>query len=305
MRRSLTAVVVVAAITAGCQRPIQIKPEAVEDAQLVARVKTTLVNDSQLGTRIIEVRVAQRIVTLSGQVGSTDEVERAVNLAQKVPGVAAVRSQLIVRDQSEPSAVDGQTPPGDPPVPGDGDEPGASRRRLLAVGGSINTRDPTSARLASSLSIGPLVRLGSGRGLGIAIGFSWFRSDLGSDDAANDTLGRITVRPIMGGVSYTFTDQTRWALSASLVGGVAFNSFTFDNDVATRDVLALEVNNSPVMRPGLSLWVDLNSRVAVNLFTGYIITRPQMTFLESGRLSNRTVRADTAVVNVGVAYKLF
>lgn len=302
-RTSVVLLGLISMMASGCQRPVQIQPEVIEDAQLVARVKTMLVNDAQLGTRIIEVRVTQRVVTLSGRVGSAAEVERAVSLARNVAGVTAVRSQLVVRDLSELATASDEPGLAVPAEHGTDDEPSASRRRLLAVGASLNTRDPTSDRLASSLTFGPLVRLGSGRGLGLTLGFSWFRSDLAAESAAG-TLGRITVRPVMGGASYTFTDQARWALSASVVGGVAFNSFTFD-EVVARDVLALEVDNSLVMRPGVSLWVDLSSRAALNVFTGYIITRPEVTFLASGQLTKRPVRADAAVVSVGLAYKLF
>lgn len=269
----------------------------------MARVKTMLVNDRQLGTRIIEVRVDGRVVTLSGLVASTEEAERAVSLARNVPGVTAVRSQLVVRELSELNAMAADAAVRDVTVRAMQDEASASQRRLLAVGASINTRDPRSDRLASSLSLGPLVRIGYGGGLGITAGFNWFRSDLSGADGG--TLGRITIRPVMGGVSYTFTDQTRWSLSPSLVGGVAFNSFTFDEVIVVADVLALEVDNSPVMRPGVSLWIDFNSRAALNFFTGYVVTRPQVTFLESGRLTKRPVRADTAVVSVGLVYKLF
>ena len=42
------ALVVAAAIATGCHRPIQVQPQVIDDAQLVARVKTALVNDAEL-----------------------------------------------------------------------------------------------------------------------------------------------------------------------------------------------------------------------------------------------------------------
>ena len=267
---------------------------------MAARVKTALVNDAALGVRVIEVRVADRVVTLSGRVGSTQEVEHAIGVARAVPGVAEVKSQLAVSDLSK-------TPP--PPAPALQPvvaverERSAGQRRLLAVGAAMGRREPTSDRLSSRVSFGPLVRLGSGRGFGPTIGFSWFTADLGSESAPQP-LGRLSIRPIMGGVGYTFTHRVRWSLTASLAGGVAFNSFSFD-DLGPGGLVALEVGNSLALRPGASLWFDVNSRFAVNVFTGYVFTRPRVTFLDSGQLVKREVRADATIVNLGVAYKLF
>jgi hypothetical protein len=41
------------------------------------------------------------------------------------------------------------------------------------------------------------------------------------------------------------------------------------------------------------------------VFAGYLITRPRATFFEEGRIDTRTVRADSALVRVGLVYKLF
>ena len=306
MSHSATALVVLvltAATCTGCNRPIQVQPQAVEDAQLGVRVKTAIVNDAQLGPRVIEVRATRGLVTLSGLVASAEEAARAVDIARSVTGVTDVRSQLVVREMLEPPAPLEEVDAHDRPTPLDDEIDSAGRRRLLAVGASVNTRHPSNDSLASSLTVGPLLRLGAGRGLGLALGFSWFQADLSSNSSPH-ALGRITIRPVMGGLSYTLTDQTWVSLSLSMVGGMAFNSFTLRGDTA-RDVLALETGNSLAVRPGVSVWFDLNSRTAVNVFSGYVITRPEVTFLEHGRFATRSVRADTAVLNVGLAYKVF
>ena len=297
------ALVVVAAIATGCNRPIQVQPQVIDDAQLGARVKTALVNDAQLGARIIEVRVTRGVVTLSGVVGSADEAARAVDVAGAVPGVADVRSQLIVGDPIDLGAAANPADVIEPTTRTGVTELSASRRRLFAIGASFNTRHPSESHLQSGPSVGPLVRLGTGRGLGLAVGFSWFNADL-FQGPSTDLQGRITIRPVMGGASYTVTDDARWAMSLSLVGGMSFNSFTFEES-AVRDGLPLEVDNSLAVRPGVSFWLDLNSRAAFNVFTGYVITRPEVTFLEGGQFTRRALRADTAVFSIGLAYKLF
>ena len=207
------ALVVVAAIATGCQRPIQVQPHVIDDAQLGVRVKTALVNDAQLGARIIEVRVTRGVVTLSGFVGSTAESARAVEIARTVLGVAEVRSLLFIRDPIALGAAADALDVVEPATRTGVAELNASRRRLLAIGASFNARHPSDSTL----------------------------------------------------------------------------------DSAFRDGVAVEIDNSLAVRPGVSLWLDLNSRAAFNVFTGYVITRPELTFLESDQFTRRALRADTAV----------
>ena len=297
------ALVVVAAIATGCHRPIQVEPQVIDDAQLGARVKTALVNDAQLGARIIEVRVTRGVVTLSGFVGSIAESTRAVEIARTVLGVAEVRSLLVIRDPIELGAAADALDVVEAAPPTGVAERNASRRRLFAIGASFNAPHPSDSTLDSGPTVGPLVRLGTGRGLGLAFGFSWFKADL-FQGPSPDSQGRITIRPLMAGASYTATDAARWAMSLSLVGGMAVNSITLEES-AFRDGVAVEIDNSLAVRPGASLWLDLNSRAAFNVFTGYVITRPVVTFLESGQFTRRALRADTAVFGIGLVYKVF
>jgi len=300
MRSFTAAVAIVVMMATGCTRAVQVQPAVIEEARLGARVKTALVNDAELGPRIIEVRVNGGIVTLSGLVGSAAEAERAISLARGVAGVSEVRSQLVVgRSSALREAAEGDAPA---PLPRTVPESSATRNRRVAVGASLASLHPSNSRLGSSMRVGPMARLGVGRGLAIDLGLNWFSSDLSAETA--ETLGRLTIRPMMAGLSYTLNDQTHWALSLSMVAGLALNNFTLQESTI-RDGLALDVDNSFAMRPGVSLWYDINSRAAVNVFSGYVITRPGMTFLENGQFTRRSVRADAAVLSVGLAYKLF
>ena len=303
MSRLAAALALVVLVSTGCSRATKLDPAAIDDARLGVRVKTALVNDAALGTRIVEVRVDRGVVTLSGLVGSTSEAERAIELASAIPGVVDVRSQLVVTQGSELRAPVADDAPVPRPSPVPRQRQSASLNRRLAIGAAIGTQRPTNDRLDTNANITPMVRLGVGRGLGLGMGFSWFQTDISSPDTSQ-TLGRITVRPVMAGVNYTLNDQTRWALSLSLVAGLAFNSFTFEESTA-RDGIALDVDNSFAMRPGASLWYDINSRAALNVFAGYLITRPGMTFLERGQFVRRSVRADATLLTVGLAWKLF
>lgn len=69
---------------------------ATDDASITARVRTVLMNDTEIGARGIEVATSSGVVTISGVVRSPDEAERALELAREVEGVTDVRSTLQV-----------------------------------------------------------------------------------------------------------------------------------------------------------------------------------------------------------------
>ena len=71
--------------------------EAITDAGLTAKVKTSLLADPDVSGLRIDVDTRDRIVTLSGAVGSSTEKARAVELAGKVDGVTRVEDRLTVR----------------------------------------------------------------------------------------------------------------------------------------------------------------------------------------------------------------
>jgi hypothetical protein len=107
----------------------------------------------------------------------------------------------------------------------------------------------------------------------------------------------------MGGLGYTWASG-RVSVSPSIVGGVAFNSLTVP-ETGEAGRIAIEVGNSFVWRPGVSVWVDVTRRAAVNLSLGYVVMGLRVTFLENGGLVKRDVTGDTAIVHAGFAYKLF
>lgn len=78
-------------VPGGCARETA---GGVDDATLIARVTTALLNDPVVGTLRIEVDVSHGIVTLSGRVPIEDDVRRAVSLARTVNGVVDVKSAL-------------------------------------------------------------------------------------------------------------------------------------------------------------------------------------------------------------------
>ncbi len=265
------------------------------------RVKTALVNDPTLGPRAIEVRVRGGVARLAGVVASAEEATRAVTLARAVAGVVGVESDLEVRPLArERAAIEAaRLAPAVAPDAVDADRGDPS---LLAVGLAASPRRSAEARLDADWRVTALVRFGSGSGLAPALAFSWFGADLLSASPA-EAVGRLSIKPVMGGVRYTVRRGRRSA-DVSLVGGVAFNSFTLETLPAGEPV-PVSVGNSFAWRPGASIWFDASRRVALNLFVGYVVTRPRVTWLEDERLATRRLRGDTVLVSIGAAYKVF
>jgi len=302
MTRVLMGLALAAAVlTAGtaCSKPI--RPATIQDAQIAARVKTALVNDTALGVYAIEVRVSKGLVTLSGRLPSEDLVPRAIELARGVPGVSGVQSDLIVGG-AVPATASAVVLPGRPSDRREDELDPRARRRLVAVGGSIAWQASRDRTLADTLAIGPIVRIGGGQGLGLAIGFGWFGAELRAS-ASDEPIGRIRVRPIMAGVRYTMRTLAT-STSVSFVAGPALNGMSSADRLGGGE-LAVDAANSFAWRPGLSTWFDLSSRVALNLSAGYVITRPRLTVIDDGQVVRRRLVADTLIVRAGVAYKIF
>ena len=71
--------------------------ETIDDATITTRVKTSLLNDPDVGGLRIDVDTFKGVVTLSGRVKSKEEETKAVALARKIGGVTDVKSTLTVQ----------------------------------------------------------------------------------------------------------------------------------------------------------------------------------------------------------------
>jgi hyperosmotically inducible protein len=69
---------------------------AIDDATITTRVKTAILNDSAVGGQKIDVDTSNRVVTLSGEVVTQADRDRAVKIARSVDGVADVKDSLQV-----------------------------------------------------------------------------------------------------------------------------------------------------------------------------------------------------------------
>jgi len=103
-RAGLRLLAAVALLTAGAAGCVRQPSQAVDDATLMVQVKTALLNDPTIGAMRIEVDVNLAVVTLSGQVPSERDIQRAVALARGVTGVRDVKSALQIVPGNAPHA---------------------------------------------------------------------------------------------------------------------------------------------------------------------------------------------------------
>lgn len=286
-------------LAGGCRATLD--PAAIDDALTAARVKTALVNDPELGVYAIEVRVAAGTARLSGRVQTQAQADRAVALARAVSGVSAVDNALLIGGAVPSAGAASPRLQGGGPGSIESFEP-QPNPTLFALGASLGWSAPRENGFRSRTSVGPLVRLGSGSGLGVAVGFDWFSAEVVGGGGAS--VARVHVKPIMAGLSYTLRTD-RLSISPSLVGGYAFNGISVSGRGAPVGHLPIDAGNSLVWRPGASLWFDPGGRLALNVSGGYVMTRFDLTVIDEGRLSRLRTRGDALLLHAGVAYKVF
>jgi osmotically-inducible protein OsmY len=86
-----------AMMSTGCRTTVTRAATTVpDDAYISTRVKTALLNDPEISSRI-DVETASGIVTLSGAVKTPAERDKAVAIARKITGVTDVKSTLQVQ----------------------------------------------------------------------------------------------------------------------------------------------------------------------------------------------------------------
>ena len=73
--------------------------EWIDDRSITARVKTAMIQDSEVHARNVEVETFRGKVQLSGFVDSPTQKERASQLASTVPGVKSVHNEIVVKDR--------------------------------------------------------------------------------------------------------------------------------------------------------------------------------------------------------------
>jgi osmotically-inducible protein OsmY len=97
MLKRLLAMLMLTVSIGACAQAARVQSSgALDDASITARVKTVLLNDTQVAATKIDVVSNQGVVTLTGSVKSKSDETRAIDLARRVQGVRDVRSQLQI-----------------------------------------------------------------------------------------------------------------------------------------------------------------------------------------------------------------
>jgi hyperosmotically inducible periplasmic protein len=86
-----------ALVLASCTLPPMIEQEPADDARLATEVKIALVEEPTLDAAAIFVDAQGHRVELSGFVDTPAERDRAVAVAQEVPGVQQVTNSIQIR----------------------------------------------------------------------------------------------------------------------------------------------------------------------------------------------------------------
>ena len=187
----------------------------------------------------------------------------------------------------------------------------AQRPGKVAVGVSATSVRPADSDLRPTLGVGITVSRVPKAGWGFSGALNWFESDLEGDFAGvNATIGKLRVRPLMGGVSYTIMSGNL-ATSFSVVGGPAFNRVLLRDEFLNRvtlvsdDAEASAGKVSVAVRPGVNLSYAVRPRVAITGFGGYLFNRPEFTFRTTTGDIRNAWNADAFVVSGGVTFSLF
>jgi hypothetical protein len=141
---------------------------------------------------------------------------------------------------------------------------------------------------------------------------NWFETGLTQPIAGRDTnMGRLHIRPLMGGYGYTWVKR-RTYITADLLAGYAFTSF--DLDPAAEDTyrtrmgvrsVTTDSSNTIAINPEVHLWYDLNDRMGMKVTGGYVFARPSVTMTSSLGDDRREINADAFQVGVALVYKIF
>lgn len=141
---------------------------------------------------------------------------------------------------------------------------------------------------------------------------NWFETGLTQPIAGRDTdMGRLHIRPVMGGYGYTWV-RRRTYITADLLAGYAFTSFeldpaaeaTYRTRMGVRSVTS-DASNTFAVNPEVHLWYDLNDRMGMKIAGGYVFARPSVTMTSSLGEDRRAINADAFQVGVSFVYKIF
>lgn len=189
----------------------------------------------------------------------------------------------------------------------------AQSENKFAIGAQLSAKRGQNPSARGDSGIGLLWRLGHSRtGWGWRWGLNWYAADIDrAIGGTNTELGRLRIRPFMGGYGYTHV-VGRTAVTAGVLGGYALTSFELTPlaDDAYRQRLgaqsvSAEAANAFVVKPDVAIWIDVSRKIGIHINTGYMIARPSVTINSTLGDDTTRVRADMFMFKVGAVYSVF
>ena len=160
---------------------------------------------------------------------------------------------------------------------------------------------------------GLIWRIGhGGEGWGFRWGLNWYATNLqhpiGSEAI---TLGQIRVRPLMGGYGYQHR-VGRTLVSGGVLAGYGLTSVSVKPEFEEMyrrtmgaSALSVRARNTLVVRPEVSVWLDLNEKMGLNISAAYMMARPEVTVFSPAGRDTRRINADMFTLRVGAVYSIF
>lgn len=148
--------------------------------------------------------------------------------------------------------------------------------RRVGVGGSVGGIFPIDDDVKVGRAFGFNFGLAPEHGLGLTMGFGWYTADLTLSGVSGDAeVGDLRVRPLMGGVGYTWV-KGKVATGVSINAGVSFNSIRLDDQYRTFFGPGAEVradaSNSFAARPQFRVEYAVARKLGVYTSVGYFFT---------------------------------
>jgi hypothetical protein len=186
---------------------------------------------------------------------------------------------------------------------------GTAFAQRVDLGVTYGTVRVSDGSLTDDAGFGWIAQLVPHEGWGLSGALNWYGSDVAAPGFVNldGRLGRLNVRPLLGGVGYTVL-RGRLATSYAIVAGPAINTLHLDQ--VMRDRVAQEGGFrgsvwSFAVRPGVSATYTIHRRWDLIGFAGYIVNRPQITLRTPAGSVTQHWKTDALVVNGGIAVRLF
>ena len=149
--------------------------------------------------------------------------------------------------------------------------------KRAGIGGSVGVISTFDDDVNVGTGFGITAGLSPAPGLGPTIGFGWYQGDLTFSGVSGDAeVGTLRVRPLMGGIGYTWV-HGRLATGVSINAGISFNSIRLNDQYRTffgpGTQVSVDASNSFAARPQVRFEYTVARKVGVYTSLGYFFTK--------------------------------